>query len=59
MTLRVALPIAEKQAEVVLPVVLAGLESSPIYQGVCPNLDRIPLWSVAQSVAQPAEGLHC
>jgi hypothetical protein len=37
-------PIAENQAEVILPIVFA------------PNLDKIPLWFVAQSVAQLAEG---
>ena len=42
-TLRVVSPIAEKQAGVVLPVALAGHESSPIYQSVCPNLDNVIL----------------
>jgi hypothetical protein len=46
----------KNQAEVVLAVVLAGLESSPIYQSVCPNLAKAPLFCVAQSVAQLAEG---
>jgi len=39
--LRVASPIAEKQAEVVLPVVVVGLESSPIYQSLSKLGQRI------------------
>jgi len=47
---------AEKQAEIVLPVVLARLESSTIFRSVCPNLDKVSLFCVAQVVAQLAEG---
>src|SRR5437879_6298468 len=38
-----SLPRLQKASRVILPVVLAGLESSSIYQSVCPNLDNVSL----------------